>query len=366
MPADTVSLGYVLFSGDRLTQARELRGLQKKDLAHQVQLTPAAIGQYERGVTRPRPAVVGRLALALRVPTAFFAGDRPLFMATESQTHFRSLRSTLKRHRAIALARIELVAEVTTALERYVRLPVVAIESRADLPSEQPEAQALALREAWDLGLGPIAHTVRLAENHGAVVVRLWSETRQVDAFSGWLGERPYIVLSDNKGDYARSRFDLAHELGHLLQHHDARPGDATLEREADRFAAAFLMPPQTIVRELPRGLDWRAYLALKARWGVSIASLIRQARNQSVLSEASYKRAMVYMAKMGWRSHEPGPPQVVERPTMLAKASELVRSHRDPELAVLAADVRLSREDLLELLALKGSDERLVVSVKP
>jgi len=54
-------------------------------------------------------------------------------------------------------------------------------------------------------------------------------------------------VLASDKGDAAVSRFDAAHELGHLIMHHDAEPGDLYMERQADAFAAAFLMPAETI-----------------------------------------------------------------------------------------------------------------------
>lgn len=37
----------------------------------------------------------------------------------------------------------------------------------------------------------------------------------------------------DKSDDKARSRFDAAHELGHLLLHHDAEPGSKVIENQA-------------------------------------------------------------------------------------------------------------------------------------
>lgn len=74
------------------------------------------------------------------------------------------------------------------------------------------------------------------------------------------IGER----VLDHEGRY---RFTCAHELGHVLLHRKvcrdfldvkAEPpvSDHRLERQADRFAAAFLMPASLLVRELVRVCD--------------------------------------------------------------------------------------------------------------
>jgi Zn-dependent peptidase ImmA (M78 family) len=65
-------------------------------------------------------------------------------------------------------------------------------------------------------------------------------DTSKVDAFSTWVGARPAMVLSSDKADAARSRFDATDELGHLVMHHDVEPGRHIVEQQAHRFAAAF------------------------------------------------------------------------------------------------------------------------------
>src|SRR5436305_4090977 len=80
------------FDPARLTQARQLRGWTKKELAEAVGVTPAAIGQYETGSIRVRPALIPRLAAALDVPIEFFLVGRPHGKLDASMAHFRSLR----------------------------------------------------------------------------------------------------------------------------------------------------------------------------------------------------------------------------------------------------------------------------------
>ena len=52
------------FEPARLTQARVRRGVSKTDLAAEVGVSAAAIGQYEAGVNSPRPDVLDRLGAA--------------------------------------------------------------------------------------------------------------------------------------------------------------------------------------------------------------------------------------------------------------------------------------------------------------
>ncbi len=54
----------------------------------------------------------------------------------------------------------------------------------------------------------------------------LWSlkwklRLKKIDAFSVWYDAKPYIFLSSDKGSNVRTRFDMAHELGHLIMHAD-------------------------------------------------------------------------------------------------------------------------------------------------
>jgi Zn-dependent peptidase ImmA (M78 family)/DNA-binding XRE family transcriptional regulator len=353
LPVDLETV-RALFDGRRLTQARQLARLLKGELATKVEVTPAAIGQFESGAARPSAATLGRLALALGVPARFFAANRVSLSISEEDAHFRSLRSTSKRDRAAARAQVELLAEIVASLERQVRLPVV------DLPSmnhaTEPEEAARLVREVWELGGGPIRSVVGLLERRGVIVARLPAATEEVDAFSCWIGERPFVVLASNKDAADRARFDASHELAHLLLHHDALPGDPAVERAAHRFAAEFLTPAKSITHELPRRVDWRRFAELKVRWGVSIAMLLRRARDLGFVSDASYRRAMMELSRRGWRTSEPVDLGTPEQPELLGRAMSLLGSRRSFTLDDLANDLALGRDNLTPFaVALEG-----------
>lgn len=350
----------LLFDGQRLAQARQFRGLLKGELATEVGVTPAAVGQFESEVARPSAVTLSKLALALGVPVAFFTRGRPAFALREEDAHFRSLRSTSKRDRSQARSQVERLAEVVAALEERVNLPPVTLpEMPLDTP---PDAAARLVRAAWGLGEGPIADMVGILERKGVIVARLPAATDEVDAFSCWIGSRPFVILASNKGAADRSRFDAAHELAHLLLHIDAKPGDPVVEREANRFAAEFLVPAASILPELPGRVDWRAYAALKIRWRVAISMLLLRARDLAVISDAAYRRAMMEMSRRGWRRNEPAPLGDPEQPQLLGRAMALVGSRRDFTIADLSAELALGSEGLAPYEELLRPIERLAV----
>jgi Zn-dependent peptidase ImmA (M78 family)/DNA-binding XRE family transcriptional regulator len=347
----------LLFDGQRLAQARQFSGLLKRDLAERVRITPAAIGQFENGMSKPSIATLGKLALALGVPVGFFAANRPRAEIREDQVHFRSLRSTSRRNRARARVQVELLSEILGLLERRVRLP--AVDLPALQPDLSPEDAAMEVRAAWELGDGPIANVVGLLERKGVIVSRLPAATDEVDAFSCRIGERPFIVLATNKDAADRARFDAAHELAHLLLHEDAQPGDVEVERAAHRFAAEFLAPAASIRRELPNRLDWPKFAELKVRWGVSIAMLLRRARDLAFISDAAYRRAMMEMSRRGWRNVEPIDLGSPEQPELLGRAVGLLAANRGFTLQDLAGELALHPENLAPFADTLAADPR-------
>jgi len=348
-------LAAALFDGDRLRQARLYRGYRKVDVARALDITPAVVGQYEQARTKPSPATLAALALQLGFPPEFFErrGDDHV-RVDESTAHFRSLRSTSKFERGRLLARLELLADVLARVEGHVRLPEVVLPT-VDIgvtDDKAAEAAGGAVRSAWGLGGGPIDNVVRLLESRGVIVVRPAIGTGGVDAFSTWLSKRPVVVLGSDKEDAARSRFDAGHELGHLVVHRHTQAAHHLVERQAHRFAAAFLMPAETITREFPKRMSWPTYFDLKLRWRVSLQALLYRAKTLGALSDDGYQRAQVHLARNWGRNTEPIELGEPEQPTLLTKAIDLMESKLGMTRDVIAGEARFHRRLLDELLA--------------
>lgn len=352
------------FSGDRLRLARYRAGLTIRELADRVEVSHAAVSQYETERIRPTTQTLARLAMATGVPAAFFAyGRRPVSQGGLDGVHFRSLRSTSRAGRAQAWAWSEIVLDVADVLERYVRLPavdvpVVAVGPEAD--REEVEAAVAQVRATWALPHGPVGHLGRHMEAHGILVARLEIANDGIDAFSHAQGARPVVILGSDKADAARSRFDAAHELGHLVCHPDADPGGAQ-EQQAHAFAAELLMPRSHLVKLLPRRFDLGAYARLKQDWGVSIRALLYRAKTLEVISEPAYRRAVMLLNQRYGGKSEPYPLGAAEQPRLLAAAVE-VAGLSGITSDQIASEAHLPLRDLQAVLG--ASDPRPVVTV--
>ena len=339
------------FDGARLTLARHLAGLRKSDLATRVDKSATAVAAWESGAKRPTAVTVAELALSLSVDPGFFA-VRPDDVAALSTTpHFRSLRSTSQLARDQAFAYGQLAVDIATSLERHVEFPVREVPSLPvavdDPEGDGPEQAARLVREQWGGGDGPVGHLVRLLENHGILVVFSPTQAASVDAYSFDSRLRPVVVLNPIKRDYYRQRFDVAHELGHLVMHGDAEPGGRIVEEQAHRFASELLMPASEIRNLLPATMGGNVWInlgKLKEQWGVSMQALLFRARRLGRLGDVSYRNAMTTISVRGWRRDEPGLVETIEQPSLLPKALELL-AQEGIEESLLIAQCRLPVE---------------------
>ncbi|WP_432991038.1 XRE family transcriptional regulator [Dactylosporangium sp. CA-233914] len=311
-------MGTATFERERLRVARELAKLSQTQLAGKVGVSPAAISQFESGAARPGAATIASFSTTLNVPTGFFA--EPI-----TETHegfFRSLRRTAvaDRRRARAIAHVARdLAGYAAAAGRFPandvpRIPVSGLDAGID-EIERIAGQA---RKTWKLPAGPVNNVVDLLEQHGVVVIRLPLGSADVDAFSLPFPDHPVVVLGADKNDRARSRFDGAHELGHLVLHGEQIWGVKAVENQAHRFAAALLMPAEEIVNQLPTTVDWPKLFELKRYWQVSLAALLMRARTLGRMSENTYLTAIKAASARGWRRVEPLPLGEPEQPQRL------------------------------------------------
>jgi Zn-dependent peptidase ImmA (M78 family)/DNA-binding transcriptional regulator YiaG len=307
------------FEPERLRLARELREWSQAELAARLGVTPAAVSQFETGVTRPGMDALDRMISALRVPAGFFS-------LPVTETHdgfFRSLRRTSVSHRrrARALAHIAHDLAVTAGAPGLwpISLPQIPVTG-LQAPRRELEEAARHVRRAFGMPGGPVPNVAEVLERHGLLLIRLPLDTADVDAFSLPFRDRPVVVLGTDKNDRARSRFDGAHELGHLVVHGDQIWGVKEVENQAHAFAAAFLMPAEDIHDELPERADWPVLFQLKQKWQVSLAALLMRARTLGRMSENNYLTAVKAASARGWRRIEPVPLGRPEHPTCLKR----------------------------------------------
>lgn len=290
------------FNPSRLTLARRRRGLTMTRLAELVGVEPRSVSAYENGEFTPDPHRLERLAKALHFPATFFAGD-DLEQLSPDIASFRALSKMTAAKRDMALGAGTIALLLNKWIEERFELPQPNL---LDLSQQRgPEAAAASTRQLWGLGELPVNNMVHLLESRGVRVFSLAIDAREVDAFSMWCDNKPFIFLNTVKSA-EHSRFDAAHELGHLVLHRHGEPQGQEAEREAHAFAAAFLMPRGSVLANAPRFATIEHLVKLKHYWTVSVAALAYRLHAVGVLSEWHYRHLCIEISKRGYRSKEP------------------------------------------------------------
>lgn len=338
-----------MFNPARLRFARRRRGHTKESLAKGLGLTARTVFAYERGTQEPTGQKLAELAKLLCFPKAFFENPLDLEEIESSAASFRSMKSMSAAQRDSALAAGAIGFELESWLDRNFELPPLNL---FDLRLCKPEEAAAVLRVKWGLGFRPIKNLVHLLESQGVRVFSLAEECRAVDAFSLWRNEKPFIFLNTLK-TAERSRFDAAHELGHLVLHRHEGPCKDTRhmnqEVEADQFASAFLMPPESVIAEVPRNSTLPQLIKLKANWDVSLMALVHRLIGLKMISEWHGRALYIEIARNGYRKSEPAP-IVRETSQVLQKALQALRQE-EKGISDIAMELQVDPQDLKGLM---------------
>jgi Zn-dependent peptidase ImmA (M78 family)/transcriptional regulator with XRE-family HTH domain len=348
---------------ERLREARDAKAMTMEELGAAVGVTRQAISFYESGDRDPDPEMLIRVVGILGQPISFFTTDRPTSMGKRSTMFFRSFKSKTRRTNRKCEVLSEWFTQVASYFNDRVNFPAVNLptihppKDKGHYTIEEIEEAAASCRRFWGLGPGPIANMVLLLESKGVIVARSTFATETVSAFSFWEGSRPFIFLGADRGSACRSRYDTAHELGHLILHRGIALEELEskldqLEKEADRFAGAFLLPEQSYPLEV-FSTRLSAFEQLKARWKVSIAAQIYRCSDLCILSEDQTLNLRKQLSANRWRKREPLDDEIPsELPTVLNLALRALTRGKAETAASIVAGIRLSPETIERLLA--------------
>ena len=291
--------------GQRLRIARVVTNLTQAELAKEVTASTTLISLIERGKKKPGEILLHALGEVLGFHPSFFLDKSPKPQLDTEIVNFRHRASTSKTLRVKVAAKATLFAWVAQYLDELLDFPEFDVPEMPIGDTGDFERIANLARTHWGLGGDtPITNMVRVAENSGVIVTEM-EEAKKVDAFSSMASRFGIIVLNTSIGSSSRSRFDIAHELAHLIMHRDVITGSRKLEKEADRFAAAFLLPKEGFILEfrMMRAVDWPHLFELKRRWKTSVAAIVHRSFDLGLIGAVEYRRRFQYLSARGWRS---------------------------------------------------------------
>lgn len=283
--------------------ARKRRGLTIKSLSSAIGMTSKIISDYENSKRLPPERTISLLAKELRFPEPFFGLD-DIVDLDESAVSFRSFSKMTAPVRDSALGAGQIALEFAFWLDKRFDLQKVDIP---DLCDDEPEAAANTLRDKYAIGELPISNMIHLLESKGVRVFSLEEKTLDMDAYSFWMNGIPFMFINTKK-TVERSRFDAAHELGHLVLHKHGSPIGKEIENEANKFASAFLMPRGSVLAKAPRFPSLNIFIDLKTYWAVSTSALIKRMSDLGLITEWYYRTLIIELFQKWGRKDEPNP----------------------------------------------------------
>lgn len=352
------------FLGVRLQEARIAFGMTASALADLLGLSRQVVSNYENGKRTPDYETLEKIAHTLGFPIEFFCKEKRV---SEEHTaiHFRSMSATVKMARERAHHRLEWMREIVQYLEEFIELPPPNLP-HFDVPQHpealsmgQIEELAVATRQFWGLGNGPISNVVWLLENNGCIVSHSELLSDKLDALSRWcMSEgRAYILLGSDKESACRSRFNACHELAHIILHPYLEPRHLRdkalfklIEQQAHRFAGAFLFPETSFIKEV-LSIQLAMFRQLKPRWNVAIGRMVQRALDLGLIDREQQKKLRISMARKKWHRREPLDDETpMEEPRLLKRAFLLLRDEGIQQCDDVTSSLPFRKQDLATL----------------
>lgn len=322
--------------GDRVRTLRLANGISQADLARS--LTNGAseanglVSKIENGRHSPDPGTLRALAAALGCEPEYLTA--PPADLVHTRPWLRAYADAPARVVECVTSGNLLVAEAIARLQLK-RMPDLIPTFDGDLNDDHAiERFADEVRAAAGLAEGGVVgNAMRAADLLGCVVLPMSSELGRHLGLSQRIDGFPFIRVSrpgerDNPVPGDRQRFTVLHEVGHLGLHSALPPPETAdearrIERQAHRFASAFLAPADPLLDDWASkgGRVTLSVLAdLKATWGISIKALVVRFQQLGIISADQATGLYKQISKRGWNRGEPVA-TTNEKPAWLALA---------------------------------------------
>lgn len=315
------------FQPERIIMACDYNGYSLRQLSQKIGKSPTYLSKIISEDDALTEQIVEQISFESGFPLTFFMQHDGKGFATEELT-FRKKGRHSSRMLAKTGTEYRLLAEASRKLYDMCGIGdankwLDAIAPTATMSIEDIETLTQQVRAALHINLsGAIRNMADVLDGLHIVVASLNQEAPDGKTDGVCRPACPYndtvigLYTKDKTGD--RIRFTLAHEFGHLILHRFRRPlSDDLMEREANRFASAFLFPRDDAMHAISTTTTLKDFMSIKAGWGVSMAALIYRANELGIIDSSRYKALYTHMANRRWLKNEPVA-VTIEQPVLL------------------------------------------------
>lgn len=332
-----------IINGNRIKKARLYNGLTVEDISKKLDISKQTFSLYENNKINAPFEKIFLLSKELNFPIQYFY-EKDNVNIDSKTTYFRSLMKTTKKYRVEQIVKMEHLGLICNVLFEYINFPKLnlpSIKYKNNLSKNDIENIAQYVRDYWNLGTNPIDNIIRVVEENGIIVTKFETSTNDIDAFSHLVdidNNSIYLIaLSKNKDSLPRNKFDVAHELGHILLHEwsediesISREEYKLKEEEANYFASSFLLPKDEFIKDFKKGGNrLEFYIHLKSKWKVSIGAMLYRAKYLGLITNTQYQNTIKIMNKKGILKKEPYDELLgIYEPTLLIDSINLILTH--------------------------------------
>jgi Zn-dependent peptidase ImmA (M78 family)/DNA-binding XRE family transcriptional regulator len=349
----------------RLENAMNARGLTQIAMASILDVSKGTISKWINGNHSPRNANerLGDISKILNVPIEWLVSED---LGETSVSFFRTNTSSTKMGREVAEARLKWAAEILFSFSEWVDYPEVSLpkiysyKEWVRLDDEDIIQIAKDCRRLWSLDNKPISDLMFTCEMAGICIVQEELGYPKMDGLSFWYNNKPFIYLNTDKHSACRGRFNLAHELFHLIAHKYVPESDykkpeiyKLIESQANLFASELIYPSSQFIDDLIYpSID--SLLILKRKWKLSLAAMLFKAQQLDLIDEARATNAWRTLARKKWRKIEPYDNEIpLETPVLFRQVIDGLIEQGDFSKSEILSTTKLSRNDVEDILSL-------------
>ncbi|MCM3651344.1 ImmA/IrrE family metallo-endopeptidase [Metabacillus litoralis] len=369
--------GNYHFNGDKLKLAREFHCMTVSELSQDLGVSHQMVSSYEKGDKIPTEERLKKIIEILKFPRTFFF--TPIFVegTKTSPSFFRKGAAVPKKYQIQVEANTKIFSGIRHYIASKINLPKYTMPSHNLTQKEFrqidfSEIQEIAEKTRESLGLkhGPISNITLLCEKLGIGVFFADLDSTKIDAHTVFIDSTPYIILNKARTSSVRLRFNIAHELGHILLHSKYGESETSstskhkrIEDEANYFAGCFLMPEEGISLDMAAS-NLNYLISLKQHWKVSIQAIIFRAEQLGLFSSSHVLHLRQQISRNKWRLFEPLDDEIeIEKPKLMSLGIEYILKNNICTLDEIELDTGLPLNMIEEICPGLNLERQKIIS---
>ena len=294
--------------GKKIKYYRLKNGLSVKELALKLNITSAAVSQYENDHRNPDMDILKKLSTIFNVTPLDFLPNSTIDCVF-THNAFRTSSKINKKDEELFLSEIEdkclkqiEIMDLLNVLPSTSFTPTL-LDFNQDINSAVSFIKkALGVNES-----GPIYSVVQALEKLGIVVLS-FDAGDKIEGCNGKANGITYIFFNSNR-TIERKRFTMIHEFVHLFYNH-LNIDEKELEDRVNKISGMILISDQDLINEfglINRNINKYLLESVSKEYKIAPSCLVRRLRDLNIITEIYYRNFHKFLsARVGSRKNEP------------------------------------------------------------